>query len=203
MRLRMTIFGTVGTVATLVGVALLVVPAQVRQFAVVDRFLTETANVPQTTLVLLTGMLACGYVVLAARSRTIDSGESDDDAQKRFEALRNRPPEAVTAERQTRTAAGMDDRLEKAVSGADNQMMEVRATLRTLATQGNGKTDRQEAIRNGNWTSDPVAAAFLAGPAGPEMPVSSRLRLWLTPERERRRRIERTLAVIEEQAGQP
>lgn len=202
MRLRVTVFGTLGTLATLVGTALLVAPEQVRQIAAVDRFVVATTTVPQAGLVVLTGTLACGYVLFAARSRTTpESEETADDAQRRFEAVRERPPEAVTAERQTLTAADVDGELENAVSGAEDELLEVRETLRTLVAQEN-ENDRGETIEDGSWTADPVAAAFLAGPAGPTMPISSRLRLWLAPERERRRRIERTLTAIEERAGQ-
>jgi hypothetical protein len=48
---------------------------------------------------------------------------------------------------------------------------------------------------------DPVAAAFLAGEGGPEPGLAARVRLWLVPERERARRVERTVRAIEHLGG--
>jgi hypothetical protein len=47
------------------------------------------------------------------------------------------------------------------------------------------------------WCSDPLAAAFLAN-SGQSTPLGAQFRLVLFPRRERRRRIERTVAVIEQ-----
>jgi hypothetical protein len=55
----------------------------------------------------------------------------------------------------------------------------------------------REAVAAGTWTDDPVAAAFLAGEGGPVPSLRARARLWLLPERERERRVERALRAIE------
>lgn len=207
MSLRVTIFGTLGVFSTTIGVALLVAPATLRQSRLVDQFVTSAGTVPQTTLMFATGLLAVSYIFLAARSQPIRSAdESLADAQRRFKAAVEEPPEAVTANRQTATAASVDETLEEAINGSDYALMQVRSALRTIAARIYGEAtetppeDAKQAVEAGTWTTDAVAGAFLARPGGPRPPIYSRLRLWLTPERERRRRIERTLRVIEQQA---
>jgi len=55
----------------------------------------------------------------------------------------------------------------------------------------------EQAVHSGEWTGDDLAAGVLAG----GVPRWARLRLWLTPERERRRRIARTVRAIEQLGG--
>lgn len=207
MRLRVTIFGTLGVFSTAIGVAILAMPAEFRRTAPIEQLVDGIATVPQTGVLFVTGAFAAGYIVLAARSRPQPEPDaSSESGQNRFETVVDSPPEAVTADRETVTAAGIDERVEEAVEGSEVALMQVRSTLRTLAARTyedaaeSASEDEQRAIRTGQWTADAVVAGFLAGPDGPAPPLWSRLRLWLTPERERRRRIERTLAVIESQA---
>ena len=53
------------------------------------------------------------------------------------------------------------------------------------------------AIERGEWTHDPVAAAFLGTEAAPDFPFSQRLLGWLVPGYALERRIEHTVTALE------
>ncbi len=86
---------------------------------------------------------------------------------------------------------------------------QVRSRLRATAVEAvhrdaDGPTDRagaERAVRRGEWTDDPVAAAFLADGDGPDHPLPARLRGWLRPDAAFCRRVDRTVAAIHERSA--
>ncbi|WP_336134745.1 DUF7269 family protein [Natronomonas amylolytica] len=96
--------------------------------------------------------------------------------------------------------AAVEAAADAAVEGADHD--DARGTLRSLAADvvahadGCSREDAAERVRRGAWTDDPVAAAYLADAVDP--PFRWRVRAWFRPRRTVRRRIDRTVAAIEE-----
>jgi sugar (pentulose or hexulose) kinase len=113
----------------------------------------------------------------------------------------------VTADRRRLAGADLDAVVDRANETGGSALREVREALGRTATDVYAEyadVDRErarEAVRAGTWTRDPVAAAFLAGEAGPDPGLAARARLWLVPERERARRVERTVRAIEGLGG--
>lgn len=95
--------------------------------------------------------------------------------------------------------AGIDSQIERAVAGDRQAIEAVRERLRALVRDRyrDVQADGTEALRSGGWTRDDVAGRFLAVEDTSPEPWSDRLRLWLDPVGERRRRIARTVAAIE------
>jgi hypothetical protein len=206
MRLRVALFGTIGAVATGFGLLILVAPDLVRGAGPIGSVLDAVVTVDQRLVMLVTGLIVGGSLVVTARSRQDPEGRSDSTAEMRFET--GKPPEAVTADRRTVAASHVDDALEGAIQQGGPRLQETRLHLSTAAAgayaaaTGSSSEVARAAVASGEWTRDPVAAMFLATDGGPEPDVRSRLALWLVPRRERRRRIERTIAAIE-RLGEP
>jgi len=109
MRGRTILFGTLGTVSTLFGLAVLVVPDAVRSVGPAARALDAVGAVDATGLMLVAGLLVASYVGLFARSRPgPETVATRSDADRRFETAGASPPGAVTAGRRQVTAAGLD-----------------------------------------------------------------------------------------------
>ncbi|MFT4882998.1 MAG: hypothetical protein ACI8U4_000496 [Natronomonas sp.] len=95
--------------------------------------------------------------------------------------------------------AAVEAAADAAAEGADRD--DARGTLRTLAADvvahadGCSREDAAERVRRGEWTDDPVAAAYLADATEP--PFRWRLRAWFRPRRTTVQRIDRTVAAIE------
>ncbi|MFB6143133.1 MAG: hypothetical protein ABEJ30_07300, partial [Halorientalis sp.] len=118
------------------------------------------------------------------------------------------PPEAA---RSGRAIAGgdIDDAIAAAVAAADPtpgdsaDAATVRSRLRWLAIAvqvreaGLARRDAAQAVDEGTWTDDPVAAAFLGESV--TQPLGRRVRNWLLPDAELEARVERTVAAIERQ----
>ncbi|USZ68344.1 hypothetical protein NGM10_01060 [Halorussus salilacus] len=113
------------------------------------------------------------------------------------------PPETASAADRARTGRSFDRRVATGADGRAASMEAVRSTLAETAAgvhaRGGGLSSEEarKAVETGAWTDDPTAAAFLAGEDGPEFPLSARLREWLDPAAERRRRVERTVSAVE------
>lgn len=183
-----------GAVASLCGLALALVPGLTER-APFDTLAGAIVGVDRTPAVLLAASAVGGYTLLAAwaegRSQTVDP--------KAFDRLRDRPPEAARSETTARTAARVDATIDWVVDEGERTgdlTAELTATAAAAyaAATGTDRATARAAVETGAWTDDPVAAAVL-GAGSP--PLAARLRLWLVPHRERRRRIERTIAAIE------
>jgi len=209
MRRRVALFGTVGVLATAFGLGLLVVPSLFRGIGPFDQFIASVGAVDPRSIMLVAGLVAGLYVIVTARSQP-ESPSQPSDADQQFEAAISDPPESVTADRSRIAATEIDDEISVAVTVGGTPLQEVRSFLRTTAARTYAdvadisQTVALQRIERGEWTDDATATTFLAGPAGPKPTVLARLRLWVMPERERRRRIERSIGAIEQlEAGEP
>lgn len=197
MGLRTLVFGVLGSLATVLAAGLLFAPDLLLSFQGVEPFVAA-AEAANTRRLLLGGSLLVGlYLTFAARSATRSIRDRDDpDA---FDEATADPPEAVTTARQRQTAEELDDAFESAVDGDDEALDAVRDRLRETVTAAYVRTVdcapevAEQAVARGDWTDDRTAAALLADEDGPAHSLWSRLRLWLDPERERRRRLTRTV----------
>jgi hypothetical protein len=182
-----TTLGVVGVLATLFGVGLLVAP-EVVQTGPVGGLTDVVAGVDPTQLMLGLGIATALLVAVVGwpRSKPDNGGTQLDE----------------TVDRQTKDRTRDDllgSELETAIREGGEPWRQARSTLaETAATSyarqaGVPAAVAEAAVGRGEWTDDDIAAGVLAG----EVPYSARLRLWLVPERERRRRIERTVTAIE------
>lgn len=191
--------GGLGLAATLLALALVLVPGAVRSIAPLDSAVAAVESTDSRTLMLAVGLLAGLITTAVARTR-----RSDQTAASRPRPLVERPPEVVTSGYRARPGESLDQQVEHAVAGESAAGDQVRETLRAAAIRrlardpsvDSGTAERT--VQRGEWTDDELAAAFL-GSWQPS--VGARLREWLDPEAERRRRIDRTLTAIERIGG--
>ena len=192
---RRAVLGGAGAIAAATAFGLVIAPG-VADVPPIDTLVALTAGLDRTQAVLLASAVVAGYVVLARAA----GGRSEPPPDLFDRACRN-PPETPTTHTTAQTAGRTDATIDRAVAGEQRAVTEVRHGLAATAAAVHAAatdTDRtraEAAVEAGEWTEDPVAAAFLASSESP--PIGARLRLWLMPRRERRRRIERTLAAIE------
>lgn len=208
MALRVRVLGGLGAVATGLGLALVLVPGLVRAVGPLDAFVGAVAAADPRLLMLVAGLGVTGYVVLAVRSPPApETVGTRSAAQRRFEGAGSNPPEDVTAQRRALAAGAVDGVFESAVENGGTALRNARAQLRTAATgayattAGESREIARQAVSRGTWTDDPVAAMFLSEEEEPAPSVRDRVSLWLTPRRERRRRIEATIAAVERLEG--
>jgi len=193
MRLRIVLFGALGSLATVAAAGLLFAPDFVLGLPAVEGAVTAAENANSRHLLLLGSLLVGLYLSVAARSATRPVREGDGDDE--FDDATADPPEAVTTARQRQTAEDLDEAIEDAVDGDDDSLDAVRERLRETVTAAYARTTgastevARQAVERGDWTDDRTAAAVLAGEDGPTFSLWSRLRLWLDPETERRRRL--------------
>lgn len=180
--------GVAGVLATLFGVALVVAPDLVHT-GPVERLTAAVAASEPTDIMLVLGIGTALVVAVAAWPRS--SRQADPRFDKRVE----------------RWAGGdsttTDDTLGVAVETAIREGGEPWQRLQAALADTAGETYAREAgvtdaeaaaaVRRGAWTDDGLAAAV----TGDRRPPAARLRLWLAPVRERRRRVERTVTAIE------
>lgn len=204
MRVRFVVFGTIGALATVFGVGLLVAPEFLLDIGPVERLVTFITGTDPTLVGLAAGLVAAAYVGVTARSRPEpETVPSVTSADSRFDAATSRPPESVTADPESLAASRLDTEIQEGIETGGRELQELRSALFQTTTAvyadatGLDRQSAQTAVTRGEWTSDPIAVAFLAGPDGPRPPLWRRLRLWLTPARERRYRIERTITALE------
>lgn len=72
----------------------------------------------------------------------------------------------------------------------------LRETALVVLTRCRPDADAESLVAAGTWTDDRVAAGFLGDERATAWTFGERLRLWLAPERETRRRAERTVAAL-------
>ena len=201
MRVRLAVFGTLGAAATLVGAILVLAPGLLLDIPPVGMAISSLETGPKAVMTAAVTVVGL-YVLAAARSSPVRQVSTDSAAEKRFDAAATDPPEAVTADRRSLTGAGLDADVRIAIADGGQSLRAVRDLLRDLAVDAYTDDPRRNdearrAVETGAWTDDPHAAVFLAAEGGPTPSVLSRVRLWLSPERERERRIEATMGAIE------
>jgi hypothetical protein len=198
--------GGLGVLATLLGALAVAAPAAVAETAPLSTLVSAAASVGPRDL-FVAGSAALGLSLLRAavtsRESRLVSGSSA--ASRQFEAVVADEPETATAPEGTLAASEFDDAVERAVDGDERALAELGERLRRLAVarltrEGWDPEGADRAVAAGTWTDDRTAAAVLSGEDGPVATLGSRLRLWLDPERERERRIERTVAALDEVA---
>lgn len=201
MRFRVAVFGTLGALATVVGALFILTPDLLLGVGPIRSAVLSLTTGPKAVMTGAAAIVGL-YVLAAARSGSGTQVPTDTAAEVRFDDAASNPPEAVTADRRSLTGAGLDTDVESAVSEGGKALRAVRDLLRSLAvdaaTDDPRRTDEaRRAVQTGSWTDDPVAAVFLAGDEGPTPSLLSRVRLWLSPERERERRIDAAMGAIE------
>jgi len=210
-RLR-TVLGTVGIASTLLGVLAVTNPGLVAGTEPLATLVRTLSDVGLSKL-LLGGCVTVGFAVVRLAWRSPGGDESGDrageDPATAFDRLLDAPPEAVTVETARPTAAALDATVDRAVAGDAAALAEVSDRLAGVAAdrlvryRGYAPPAAADAVAAGTWTDDRVAAAFLSESHGPIHSFGSRLRLWLDPETERRRRLDRTVGAVDALDGQP
>lgn len=200
MRLRVAVLGGLGALATVAAGVFVFAPGIVRGSEPVAAAIDWLAGV-DPTLVILAGSAVVGlYVLVSARTGGAGGTTAETD---RFATAIDEPPEAVTADRRQVAGERVDRVVDRAIEMGGRSLREVREHLGQTAATAYAEREQVTAERawaavtNGEWTDDTMAAAFLADENGPKPGLVARVRLWLTPERERRRRVERTTGAVE------
>lgn len=195
--------GVVGVLATLLGVLSVLSPSVVAETEPLATLVGVVRGIDPRTLFVF-GSAAVGlYVVVSAWRSPVDRLVGGDrEGAARFEQALADPPETVVASDRTLTGNDFDAAVERAAAGDERAMDRVRDRLRGLAAARLVRAGRPDdsvgdAIASGEWTDDRTAAAFLSEDGGPVHSLRSRLRLWLDPKTERKRRVRRTVAAIE------
>lgn len=204
MRWRIAVFGTLGALATVFGALFVFVPTLVAPGGPLGPVAEPLAAAGPKAVMTAAATMVGLYLLVAARARSdVDGTNGLSDAERRFDAARTDPPEAVTADQRVMTGAGIDADVQLAVTGGGRPLRTVRDLLREQAaaayadSQGASDDEAVRAVEAGTWTDSREAAAFLGDESGPTASIPSRVRLWLAPERERRRRIDAALDEIE------
>lgn len=195
--MRVRVLGGLGAVLTVGAVAVLVRPELTNSLSgVVSVVESQEPN----RLLLALGSVVGSYAAWAARGSS-SARPPEDGPAKRFAGVGD-PPETVSAADRTRTGESFDARIEAACSGDAEAFDAIRSTLAETATGAYARAadcspaDARRAIETGTWTQNSTAAAFLAGETGPGFSLLARLRAWLDPSAERRRRIEQTIDAL-------
>lgn len=201
MNVRHAVFGAVGAVAAVFGLGLLFVP-ELLAVGPVGRVLDSIGEAGSERVFLIAGSGVVAYLALALRSPGDDGDTSR--ARRRFDQFVEQPPETVAPGGEHITASELEEGIEAAIENGGEGIVVVRERLRTTAVAVYGDVTNtspetaRAAVDRGQWCRDPVAATFLAGPDGPTQSLAARVRLLIVPDRERRRRIERTITAIEQ-----
>ncbi len=201
-RLRLAVFGGVGALLTALAAVLVFAPDLAVEATPVATVVRATAGADPATVALWT-TLAVALALAVVAWTPFASGTGAGATESAFERALETPPEAVTADQRRLAAAEMDADLAAAVTDGGEAFDSVRAELARTAAAAYAEYERVDretgraAVAAGTWTDDHTAAAFLADGEEPTPTVAARARLWLTPERERRRRVDRVLAAID------
>lgn len=185
-----TALGVFGVLATALGVGLLFAPDLLGTGPVAD-LTGVVAEAGSTQLLLVLGFLTALLVGVAARP---GSRPADPTGTAQF---------AETGDRRTAADSGGESLLgadvETAIREGGSAWQRVQKTLIDTAMsayaqrEGIPQSAAVRAVEQGRWTDDQLAAGVTRG----RVSRRAQVRLWLVPERERRRRIERTTAAIE------
>lgn len=176
--------GVVGVVATLFGVLLLVAPETIAVGPIVP--LAETVATVDAAMLLLIGGIAAVLLILVTIWPHSESREQF--AQ-----------DASTQETKRHPADHSMRSFEQAIRDGGDAFDAARRTLVATATHSYATVNdvsesaARNAVKRGEWTDDSLAAGVLSETT----PLSARLRLWIAPARERRKRLERTIDAIE------
>lgn len=183
--------GVFGVVATLFGVGLLVAP-ETSQVGPVETATEAVAGAEPTRLLLVLGVGTALLVAVAVRPRSVPPGKET----QQFDEVVAREPDSDS---RRDDLLGFD--VETAIQEGGRPWRRVRSLLADTALsayaqrEGCSLSEGRRAVEQGLWTDDTLAAGVVGDEMG--VPLRARLGLWIVPERERRRRVERTTAAIE------
>lgn len=150
-------------------------------------------------VLLLTGAVVISYLAIGLRRPSETPDHSPD--RRRFDRATAIAASGESVDRNGTVAGDLD--IDGAIESGGSSLRAVRDELRRTAVgvytdlYGTSEQAATTAVDRGEWCHDPVASAFLAGESGPSFSLGRQFRLFLTPKRERRRRIERTITAIE------
>lgn len=118
---------------------------------------------------------------------------------ERLDATRGPPPETVAVDPRTVTGGGVDARFGDLVDRGDPDavggVLRDRAVAVERTAAGVDRETARDRVARGAWTDDRLAAAVVG--ADTPVPVAARLRAWLDPAGETRRRLRRTLTALD------
>jgi len=183
------LFGGLFVLLTVAVGAATLAPEAALQFPPARRAIDAAANVDPK---LLGVGVSVGLGLVLAAILLFTSPPTDEDPT--FDRYREAPPEIATVERHDRVGAGFDTTLDR----LDDEPARLRERLRPVAVdhvRAASDGDPEQAVATGTWTDNRPAAVFLGIDVSPTL--FERLRRWLDPETEYRRRVEATVAAID------
>lgn len=186
----------VGAGTLLFAVAVAVAPAQVLAAVPPLEPVVEATRDLDGSLVLV---VASGVVGLLA-SRLARSGTSPDETvDPEMDAESARLPESVAVDPGTVTGDALQRAYDSVESPTDLEsvadgLRETAVAVERAVTGADAATASQR-VAAGEWTDDDLAAAVLGGDV--PLPVTARLRGWLDPEGEAKRRLARVIDAVE------
>lgn len=180
---------TTGLAALSVAALLAVVPdAVVERLPAVAVIAERVERVGGRTAV---GVVGGTLVTLAWRFLGAGGAFSPDD---RLDGPTTRLPERVDTDPTTIAGDGLDRAFDRTpVSEIGDRLRSRVVAVERLA--GADEATACERVSAGNWTEDRLAASVVSSELS--VPVSARLRAWLDPDTERRRRLRRTLDALD------
>jgi hypothetical protein len=203
MHLRVAVLGVLGGLLTGAVAVLVFAPGLLLGTALARAAVRIVSGLDPNTVSIWTALAVLAALAVVSWSPTGSGYAPGTKAETAFERALADTPEAVTDDRRQVAAADLDSDLALAVFEGGEPFAEVREALFRTAVgvyaayeRADLETRSYAAVAGGEWTDDRTAAAFLAEEDGPTPTLLARVRLWLTPERERRRRVDRTLAAI-------
>ena len=187
----------IGLCTMVLGVGLLLVPG-LGSVSPVDALQERVTESGYERVLLLTGAVVIGYLAVGLRRPSETTDHSPDS--RRFDRATAAAVNGEPVDRPQPVAVDIDAAIESGGSEFRAVRDELRRTVVGVYTDCYGTSERaaRTAVDSGEWCHDPVASAFLAGDSGPTFSLGRRLRLFVTPKRERRHRIDRTITAIEE-----
>jgi hypothetical protein len=189
----------IGLCTMVLGVGVLLVPAlgTVGPVEALQENITDSGS---ERVLLLTGAVVIGYLAIGLRRPSGTPDHSPDS--RRFDRATAAAVDGEPVDRPQPVAGNFD--IDRAIESSGSSLRAVREELRRTVIgvhtdlYGTSEGAARTAVDRGEWCHDPVARAFLAGERGPSFSLGRQLQLFVTPKRERRRRIERTITAIEE-----
>ncbi|MDZ7746600.1 MAG: hypothetical protein U5K28_08890 [Halobacteriales archaeon] len=189
LSLLQRLFGGLFVLLTGLVVVATLAPETVLQIPTARQAIDATADL-DPKLIGLVVSIALG-LVLAAILLFTPSPSIDDPT---FDQYREAPPEVATAERGERVGQQFDTTLDR----LSNDPTRLRKRLRPVAVghyRAVSEDDPERAVATGTWTDSRPAAVFLGSEVSPTL--FERLRRWLDPETEYRRRVAATVTAID------
>jgi len=182
--------GVLAGAVTLLGAGLVVAPDAVQAIPPIGALSAALGDVGATDLAVGLAVLVALVAVVATRS----DARGPPDWEDPFRVPRER-----AGDRTGSIGAGTDRLIERACERGGEDLDAVRGRLRRVAvaavasSRGVPEARAEDLVAAGDWTDGAVAAAFVGDSP---VPIRSRVRGWIDPPAERRRRIEATVEAV-------